>query len=73
MGRVRSDYLFAIIEQNERTSNLLDLTKYLMFKATNNNYGVIEYDFSEFSLNQFSSLNGGFYEILFRKKFGGQL
>ena len=60
-GRVRSDYLFAIIEQNERTSNLLDLTKYLMFKATNNNYGVIEYDFSEFSLNQFSSLNGGFY------------
>ena len=66
--RVRSDYLFTIIEQNERTSNLLDLTKYLMFKATNINYGVIEYDFSEFSLKQFSSLNGGFYGSSIQEK-----
>lgn len=55
--RVRADYLFDIIEQNERTSNLLDLTKYLMFKATNINYGVIEFDFSMFSIERFNQVS----------------
>lgn len=57
---VRTEYLFKIMENNERTKNMLDLTKYLMFKATNINYGKVEFDFSEFELSSFSS-TGIFY------------
>ena len=57
-NRVRTDYLFRILGDNERTANLLDLTKYLMYKATNVNYGVIEFDFSIFGLEQFQQVNG---------------
>ena len=57
-NRLREQWLFKIMENNERTANLLDLTKYLMFKATNINYGVISYDFSEFDLNAFNGTTG---------------
>lgn len=56
--RLREQWLFKIIENNEKTANLLDLTKYLMFKATNINYGVTSYDFNEFDLNAFSGTTG---------------
>lgn len=59
IAKVRtSDYLFAIIENNERTANLLDLTKYLIYKATNVLYGVGEFDFEEYSLASFASTSG---------------
>lgn len=48
-----SGYLFSIIEQNEKTANLLNLTKYLIYKATNMEYGVVEYEFEEFELKDF--------------------
>lgn len=47
-----SDYLFKIIENNERTANLLDLTKYLIYKATNIPWGVLEFDYSVFDVRQ---------------------
>lgn len=53
-----SDYLFSIIENNQRTANLLDLTKYLIYKATNEPWGVLEFDFSTFNPSKFSSANG---------------
>lgn len=53
-----SGYLFSIIENNERTANLLNLTKYLIYRATDIPFGVLEYDFSEFSLESFSSMSG---------------
>ena len=53
-----SGYLFTILENNERTANLLDLTKYLIYKATDIPWGVLEYDYSEFSLESFSSMSG---------------
>ena len=55
---VRTEYLFKIMENNERTKNMLDLTKYLMFKATNINYGKVEFDFSEFELSSFTNIDG---------------
>ena len=56
--RVRtSDYLFQILENNERTADLLDLTKYLIYKATNVPWGVLEFDFSIFDLQQFNEIN----------------
>lgn len=48
---VRELYLFQIIEENEKTANYLDLTKYLIYKATGISYGVVEIDFK----NLFSS------------------
>lgn len=51
VGKVRSSgYLFTIIEQNEKTANLLNLTKYLIYKATDMEFGVVEYEFGEFEL-----------------------
>ena len=59
ISKVRtSDYLFAIIENNERTANMLDLTKYLIYKATNVLYGVGSFDFEEYSLSSFSQTSG---------------
>lgn len=54
-----SGYLFQIIEDNERTANLLSLTKYLIYKATKVPWGVLEYDYEgEFALSSFSSASG---------------
>lgn len=59
--RVRTDYLFRVIENNEKTVNLLDLTKYLIYRATGTSYDEIyEYDFQgEFNNNSFSSATTG--------------
>lgn len=43
-----SSWLFEIIESNEGISDMLDLVKYLLYKATGDNYGIKKYDFSEF-------------------------
>lgn len=56
---IREAYLFRIIENNEKTANLLDLTKYLMYKATSIYYGVVEFDFSEYDLEIFQNVSNG--------------
>ena len=53
---VKEDYLFEIIEENEKTANYLNLTKYLIYKATGEDYGVVEYNFDEFGINSFSGM-----------------
>ena len=59
-ARVRtSGYIFSIIENNDKTANLLNLTKYLIYKATDVPYGVLEYDFSEYSLESFNNISTG--------------
>lgn len=55
---VRAGYLFHIIEGNEKTANFLDLTKYLLYKATGISYGVVTYNFDEFGINSFSGAYG---------------
>lgn len=72
-GRVRAEWLFKILENNEKTANLVDLTKYLIFKSANKSYGVIEFDFNEFGLSKFnsmSSISGGIplYEPILSKE-----
>lgn len=47
--------LFEILERNTSTANMVDLTKYLLYVATGNYYGVKEYDFSEYEQNDFIS------------------
>ena len=40
-------WLFEIIESNDSTADMLDLIKYLLYKATGNNYGVEEIEFNK--------------------------
>lgn len=46
---------------NNTCSDMIDLTKYLFYKVTGKNYGVKEYDFSEFNAGSFSNTTGGIY------------
>ena len=41
------NWLFEIIETNDSTKDMLDLIKYLLYKATGNNYGVTEWSFDD--------------------------
>lgn len=47
-----SSWLFEILEENE--SDMVDLTKYLLYKSTDKDYGVKEHDFSEYVYTDFS-------------------
>lgn len=44
-----TDWLIEILENNPDTVNMVDLTKYLLYKVTGNDYGITDYDFSIFS------------------------
>lgn len=54
-GRVKEyilqspDWFFEMLESHEKTANMLDLVKYLLYKATNNDYGVTSYNFEPYS------------------------
>lgn len=61
-------YLLKIIEDNEKTANLLDLTKYLIYKATDEYYGVVEFNFSEFGGNFQNNGSGDYYGNTFEEK-----
>lgn len=52
-----TQWLFEIIEKNKSTSNMVDLTKYLLYKATGEDYGITEFDFSIFDPSNFQSLS----------------
>ncbi|MBQ2937507.1 MAG: M23 family metallopeptidase [Clostridia bacterium] len=47
-------WLFEILESNDSTVDMVDLTKYLLYKATGKNYGVTEYDFSQYVYTELS-------------------
>ena len=51
-------WLFEILGKNESTKDLVDLTKYLLYKATGKDYGVTEFDFSIFQFKPVSSITG---------------
>ena len=53
-----SSWLFEIIETNSSTADMLDLVKYLLYKATQINYGVEEYDFGEYDASLFTGVTG---------------
>ena len=55
------DWLFNILERNDSTKEMVDLTKYLLYVATGNNYGVTDYDFSVFEPGDFNSVSIGIY------------
>lgn len=55
------DWLFEILKSNQKTVDMVDLTKYLLYKATGKDYGVTEYDFSVFDPKNFTSVTSGIY------------
>ena len=55
-----SSWLFEILENNESTVEMVDLTKYLLYKVTDQNrWGVTEFDFSIFDPNYFNKADKG--------------
>lgn len=51
--------LFEILESNNDTANMVDLTKYLLYKATGKNYGVTEFDFNEYEPGSMKNITMG--------------
>lgn len=51
-----TEWLFEIIEENGKPD--VDLVKYLLYMATGNNYGITEYDFSEYDASKFTNVEG---------------
>lgn len=67
-NRLKEEWFFDILENNEKTANLIDLTKYLMFLASHTDYGVTEFNFEdEFGKSNFSS-SGGIYGNTIQEK-----
>ncbi len=58
-------WLFEIVEENGKPD--LDLVKYLLYKATGKDYGVTEYDFSQYDASKFTNVDG-FYGDSFAEK-----
>lgn len=56
-NRLNDKRFLQILENDDRTANLVDLTKYLMYMATGVDYGVKEYDFSEYADTEFEDVN----------------
>lgn len=59
------DWLFEILESNQKTVDMVDLTKYLIYKATGiSSYNVKEYDFSVFDPANFKRMGIGVVDPL---------
>lgn len=52
------EWLFEIVETNGKPD--LDLVKYLLYKATGKDYGVTQYDFSEYDPKNFTNIDGDY-------------
>lgn len=59
-NQINDERLLKILENDSRTANLVNLTKYLMFMSTGISYdNVTEFDFSEFDLSNFNKVSSG--------------
>ncbi len=48
-----TSWLFELLEDNPDTTNMVDLTKFLLYKVTGNDYGVTDYNFDEYGNDAF--------------------
>lgn len=53
------DWLFKILKNSEKTVDMVDLTKYLLYKATGRSYGVTKLDDRIFDIGELISISGG--------------
>lgn len=54
--KITDDWFYEMLEENERTDYMIDITKYLMYKATGKDYGVKDFSFDEYDPNKFSDV-----------------
>lgn len=59
-----AEWLFQILEKGPNTADMLDLTKYLLYKATGHNYGVTEYDFGIYDASKFKAVSTDVSDLL---------
>lgn len=52
-----SSWLFEALENNSRTEGLVDITKYMLYKTTDNDYGVTSIDFSAYNEKDFKDVS----------------
>lgn len=52
-------WLYEMLEGSEKTADMVDLVRYLLYKATGSDFGKETFDFSIFDLSKFVSLSGG--------------
>lgn len=53
-----TEWLFEALEKSPKAADMIDMIKYLLHKATNNDYGIVEYDFGMFGPSQFTTIGG---------------
>ena len=53
------DWLFTSMGRSEKTADMIDLVKYLLYKATGVDYGVTEFDLNWFDFENIITANGG--------------
>ena len=58
-----ADWLYLLLSQNSSTANMVDITKYLLYKSTNYDYGVLSYDFSVYKPENFKKLYDKFSNL----------
>ena len=54
-NRINDTRFLQILANDSKTANMVNITKYLMYKATGIDYGVKEYDFSEYKNVSFNT------------------
>lgn len=57
-GWLTIDWLIGILEDNTKTANLVDITKYLVYKASGKDMGIIAFNFSEYAPSSFNTSSG---------------
>ncbi len=55
------DRLLTLLEQNDSTSEMIELTKYLLYQATGDETYKVDYDFSEYDVSDFNDASTGTY------------
>ena len=70
LGALKPRYLFDLMEQNERTAPMLDLTKYLLYCLDSDkfDFGVTEFNFDKYKPDSFKKANGGLYGATLQEK-----
>lgn len=60
---LKPEWLFTLLEKSENTTNMIDLTKYLLYLSSGqkNDYGVTKFDFSEYKPEDFSKISSGVF------------
>lgn len=51
------EWLFEMLEGGPKTANMVDLVKYLLYKANGENYGVTSFDTSIFDMSKFDNIS----------------